>query len=108
MRLHQFRDKVFAEFGQDLGRATPANVVEFLAKLEQEEFGAANPGRLDLDEPTASYESIIKDFLARMLQLPESESVVPLWTFACQLAFAMVGEYEEGRLPRLDPPAGQP
>ncbi|GMV36967.1 MAG: hypothetical protein AMXMBFR61_14750 [Fimbriimonadales bacterium] len=107
MRLEVFRDRVFAEFGRDLGRATPANVMEFLAKLEQEEFSEAHPGRVDLSEPTASYESIIKGFLARMLQLPESESVVPLWTFACQLAFAMVGEYDEGRLPRLDPPPGE-
>jgi len=104
MRLQDFRDRVFAEFGQDLGRATPANVVEFLAKLEQEEFGETHLGRVDLVEPTASYETIIKGFLAKMLQLPESESVIPLWIFASQLAFAMLGEYDEGRLPRLDPP----
>jgi len=97
MRVEEFRERVFAEFGSDMHRATPANVLEFLTRIDAEGY-ESGPLVLDYALPY-SYESIIKDFLAEMLRAPSAESVVPLWKFACQLAFSMVEQHE---IPRLE------
>jgi hypothetical protein len=104
MTLKRFRELVFAEFGPDLAKATPANVNEFFARLEQEDFRLTSPGVLDLDEPTASYEGIIKGFLADSLRQEPAAAVLHLWKFACQLAFGMVEQHEIRRLERLSGP----
>lgn len=101
MRLDEFRERVFAEFGADLHRATPENVTVFLATMDWEEEANRHAGPVELHPGENSYERIIKDFLAAMLAESPSDAVVPLWKFACQLAFSMVEQHETARLPHL-------
>lgn len=98
MDLHTFKQMVFQEFGDRLEHATPANVREFLDRLQVQEMGRRLPGgRFEIHETGTTYEEIIKDFFARVLDMPHEEAIILLWTLAIDLAFAAVehqyGEY---------------
>lgn len=96
MKLAEFRKLVKQEFGADLKHATPANVREFLDRIETEVLAEKVTNRIVLDEPCTSYEEVIKDFFAQMLELPPEEAMVGLWTLALDLAFASVeSQYAE-------------
>lgn len=89
--LDEFRQIVRQEFGKTLKHATPANVAELLSRIEGE-FGSEKKTthRIVIDEPCTSYEEVIKDFFAQMLELPPEEAMVRLWTIALDLAFASI------------------
>lgn len=87
MRLHEFRKLVKQEFGDNLKHATPANVREFLDRIENEVIADKVTNRIVIDEPCTSYEEVIKDFFSQMLELPPEEAMVGLWTLALDLAF---------------------
>lgn len=91
MNLDEFRQLVRQEFGKNLKHATPANVAELLTRVE-DEFGSEKKAthRIVIDEPCTSYEEVIKDFFAQMLELPPEEAMVRLWTIALDLAFASI------------------
>lgn len=96
MRLAEFREIVKQEFGDDLKHATPANVRDFLDRIEGEVLADKVTDRIVIDEPCTSYEEVIKDFFAHMLQLPPEEAVVGLWALALDLAFATIeSQYAE-------------
>ena len=96
MRLEEFRKVVKREFGDDLKYATPANVRDFLDRIETEVLAEKVTNRIVIDEPCTSYEEVIKDFFAQMLELPPEEAVVSLWTLALDLAFASIeSQYAE-------------
>lgn len=90
MKLAEFRKLVKQEFGDDLKHATPANVREFLDRIETEVIADKVTNRIVIDEPCNSYEEVIKDFFAQMLELPPEEAVIGLWTLALDLAFASI------------------
>lgn len=46
--------------------------------------------RIVLDEPGKTYEEIIKDFFARVLDLPQEQALIMLWTLALELSFAAI------------------
>lgn len=92
MKLEEFRRLVYQEFGKDLDRATPANVREFLDKMQLGEFSdkrAYNP-RHSLEDPSRSYEEIVKDTFAKLLKLPAEEAVPMLWVIAFELFFSII------------------
>ena len=91
MKLDEFRQLVRQEFGKNLKHATPANVADLLTRIEGE-FGTEKKSshRIVIDEPCTSYEEVIKDFFAQMLELPPEEAMVRLWTIALDLAFASI------------------
>ena len=96
MKLTEFRQLVKSEFGDDLKHATPANVREFLDRFEGEVLSEKVTHRIVIDEPCTTYEEIIKDFFAQMLELPPEEAVVGLWALALDLAFASIeSQYAE-------------
>ncbi len=96
MKLAEFRKLVQQEFGSNLKHATPANVRDFLDRMENEVLSEKVTNRIVIDEPCTSYEEVIKDFFAQMLELPPEEAVVGLWTLALDLAFASVeSQYTE-------------
>lgn len=96
MKLAQFRQLVKEEFGEDLKHATPANVRDFLDRIEGEVLSQKMSHRIVIDEPCTSYEEVIKDFFAQMLKLPPEEAVVGLWALALDLAFASIeSQYAE-------------
>lgn len=96
MKLKEFRKLVKREFGDNLKHATPANVRGFLDRIETEVLAEKVTNRIVIDEPCTSYEAIIKDFFAQMLELPPEEAVVGLWALALDLAFASIeSQYAE-------------
>ncbi len=96
MKLDAFRKLVLSEFGDGLKHATPANVREFLDRIEGEVLPDNVSNRIVIDEPCNSYEEVIKDFFAQILELPSDEAVVALWTLALDLAFASIeSQYAE-------------
>ena len=90
VKLEEFRKLVKAEFGDGLKHATPANVREFLDRVEADVLPEKVSNRIVIDEPCNSYEEVIKDFFAQILELPPDEAVVALWTLALDLAFGAI------------------
>ena len=97
VKLQEFRKLVKSEFGDDLKHATPANVREFVDRLQQsDKIMERVPARIVIDEPCNSYEEVIKDFFSQILELPPDEAMVALWTLALDLAFATIeSQYSE-------------
>lgn len=97
MKLQEFRKLVKSEFGDDLKHATPANVREFVDRLQQsDKIMERVPARIVIDEPCNSYEEVIRDFFSQILELPPDEAMVALWTLALDLAFATIeSQYSE-------------
>lgn len=99
--LSEFKRLVEAEFGPNLENATPANVREFLDRLQNSDYPQEKSWRYEMQEEHAhTYEEIIKDFFARTLEMPSQEAVISLWIMAIELAFAMI-EYQYAE--QLDP-----
>ena len=93
---------VRAEFGGDLHRMNPANVREFLDRVEPQVDGNGKVnGRVRLDEPEISYEGIVRDFLRQSLEIPPDQAVIRLWLFSLELATAGVAEVEAERFRKL-------
>ncbi|HEY3283691.1 MAG TPA: hypothetical protein VGN26_15605 [Armatimonadota bacterium] len=105
MNLRDFRQAVLDQFGPNLEHATPANVREFLDQLQLGDYKASPKKRIVIDEPQRTYESIIKDFFARLLTLPPEESMVLLWTVALDLSFAIIESHDAELLSSLFPVA---
>ena len=74
-----------SEFGW-LKHATPANVREFLDHVESDVFTGKVKNRFIINEPCSSYEEVIKDFFAQILQLlPERQPLSPSGPSRCTL-----------------------
>ncbi|MEN6371135.1 MAG: hypothetical protein ABFD64_03895 [Armatimonadota bacterium] len=93
MKIEEFRDLVTSEFGPGLKHATPANVREFLDRMQEEVFQSRQTGRIVINESATTYEEVIKDFFTRILDSPRDEAFVALWTLALDLSFAAI-EYQ--------------
>lgn len=112
-KLDQFRQAVQQEFGHNLEKATPANVRDFLDKFQddmfQETMREATRARIELNETKTTYEEILKDFFARVLERPSDEALIMLWTLAFEMCFFTIEQHAAERLQSLfgeftDPP----
>ncbi len=95
MTLTEFRALVRQEFGERLERATPANVRDFLDRMQlrlHQDSGESQPYVLDQEERTFSYEEIVSDFFSRALDYPPEQSLIMLWLLAFEQHFAMLEE----------------
>ncbi len=99
--LNEFRNLVRTEFGKDLCHATPANVREFLDRLNSDILQAKIDGRIVLNESYKTYEEIIKEFFARILDEPSDEAFIMLWTMALDLSFSAIESHYADRLTNL-------
>ncbi|MCE5199134.1 MAG: hypothetical protein ABFD54_02210 [Armatimonadota bacterium] len=90
MKLQEFQRLVKTEFGEGLQHATPANVREFLDQVQSDVLPDRFANRIVLDEPFNSYEEIIRDFFAHVLDMPTEEAIVSLWTLSFYLAFSAI------------------
>jgi hypothetical protein len=88
VRLEEFREAIKTEFGSHLEHATPANVREFLDRIQQNHHQESFAGRVELNEPATDFEEILKDFFARVLYYPQDEALILLWTMAFDLSFS--------------------
>lgn len=85
--------------------ATPANVREFLDRAHAELSPVERNRRIVIDEPSTSYEEILRDFFARVLEMPRDAAIIALWMLALELSFADVREQWAERFDRLFQPS---
>jgi hypothetical protein len=101
MDIQEFRRLVRHEFGQNLEYATPGNVRDFLDGLSQRQFEGKLKRRIVLNEPKTTYEEILKDFFSRVLDLPQDEAVILLWTMAFEMSFEILQSHLADRFSSL-------
>lgn len=88
MRFAEFKQRVVNEFGEDLRRATPDGLLTFASRLQSELSGQpASDKHFELNESAKSYEEVLRQFFARVLQYPSDEAATVLWLTAIELAF---------------------
>lgn len=97
MKLEEFREEVKREFGDHLQRATPANVQDFLVRMQSQLYRDAGKGEhgFELNESASDYNEIVTQFFARVLEAtPEQldEALMMLWLVAFELHFARLEE----------------
>ncbi len=100
-RLEQFRAAVQREFGRNLEKATPANVRDFMDHFQDDIFHTPPRGRIELNESKTTYEEILKDFFARVLERPSEEALIMLWTLAFEMSFFTIEQHAAERLQSL-------
>ena len=101
MKLEDFRKLVKEEFGQGLQHATPANVRDFVERIDNESLPSREGGRFVINEPCKTYEEVLKDFFAQILELPPEEAMVALYALALDLAFAGIESFYSEKFERL-------
>jgi hypothetical protein len=101
VKLDEFRNIVRSEFGDGLAHATPANVREFLDRMETDVLPDKFSNRIVLDEHCNSYEEVIRDFFAQILELPSDEAIVALWSLSLYLAFSAIESQYSDRFATL-------
>lgn len=105
MKLDEFRKLVKAEFGVGLKHATPANVREFLDRMEENVLPGDFADRIVLNEPCNSYEEVIRDFFYQVLEMPSDEAIVALWSLSLYLAFSAIeSQYADRFAPLFQEP----
>ncbi|MCS6860083.1 MAG: hypothetical protein NZT92_07180 [Abditibacteriales bacterium] len=88
MRFVEFKQRVVAEFGENLHRATPDGLLTFASRLQAELSAQPAPDKhFELNESAKSYEEVLRQFFARVLQYPPDEAATVLWLTAIELAF---------------------
>ena len=102
MSLDEFKNKVQRAFGDDLHRASPASVREFLDQLQTD---TPVPRTLDqrfvVEESAKSYEEVMRTFFLRVLDLPEQDAMKMLWAVAFDLSYAVIESHDADRIGHL-------
>lgn len=100
-KLDRFRKLVRHEFGRHLEKATPANVRDFLENCQEDLFQNTPRGRIELNESKTTYEEILKDFFAGVLEKPSEEALIMLWLMAFELSFYNIEQHVSDRFQNL-------
>lgn len=101
METEEFRRRVRQAFGDDLHRASPASVREFLDVLPLESVVKDEAGRIHIDETARSYEEVMRTFFNRVLDLPSEKAAQMLWAVAFDLAYAVIESHDAERIGHL-------
>lgn len=101
MRVEEFRAAIKREFGANLEHATPANIRDFLDRMQEDVFQGSLRSRIILNEPKTTYEEILKDFFVRVLDFPKDEALIMLWTMAFDLSFSALEHHLSDQLEPL-------
>lgn len=94
--------------------ATPATVREFVDTLRREQWREQKAERIrvtgDPDAPlvipdgnpgVSSYEGVLREFFTDVLEADDAESLVELWLFALEMAYAGIEELDAERIGKL-------
>lgn len=95
MQLAEFRERVIAQFGPRLERATPATVEEFLESVSAEMGQGADDESgepVTLDEKAHSWEQVIHEFLGLVLEQPTESRFIQLWLLGLMLHFQSLND----------------
>jgi hypothetical protein len=109
MDVEEFRDKVKRAFGDDLHRASPATVRDFLDRLQTDtplhypdDNGNPSPfPSYRVDESARSYEEVMRSFFVRVLDLPPEQAIQMLWAVSFDLAYAIIESHDADRIGHL-------
>ena len=102
MDLEEFRERVRRTFGEDLHRASPASVRDFLQELSSESSEPPRShGRFEIEETAKSYEEVMRTFFSRVLEMPCDVAIFQLWTVALELSYALIESQDAERLESL-------
>lgn len=101
MKVEEFQQAIKQEFGANLEHATPANVREFLDRYHEDIFQGQLRARFEINEPKTTYEEILKDFFARVLEFPKDQALLMLWTMAFDLSFSALEHHLADRFENL-------
>jgi hypothetical protein len=101
LKIEEFRTAIRREFGANLENATPANVREFLDRLQDDVFDGELRSPIVLNEPKTTYEEILRDFFARVLEFPRDQALIMLWTMAFDLSFTTLEHHLADQLEPL-------
>jgi hypothetical protein len=100
-KLAAFRRRVQQEFGRNLEKATPANVRDFMDNYQEDMMPDNVRGRIELNESKTTYEEILKDFFARILDRPTEEALILLWLMAFEMSFYTIEQHVSDRFQTL-------
>jgi hypothetical protein len=102
MKAEEFREKVRRAFGEDLHRASPASVRDFLDRLQTDvPLPIEGEHRIHIDESARSYEEVMRTFFVRVLDLPPEQAVQMLWAVAFDLSYAIIESHDAERIGHL-------
>jgi hypothetical protein len=101
MEIGEFRARVRQTFGEDLHRASPASVRDFLDTLTEESAAPIAGRRFVIDETAKTYEEVMRTFFCRVLELPQDQAVLQLWVVALELSYALIESQDAERLGSL-------
>ena len=101
MNREEFRLRVQKTFGEDLHRASPASVRDFLDALSEESHARPASGRFEIEETAKSYEEVMRTFFARVLEQPCDQAIFQLWIVALELSYALIESQDAERLGTL-------
>ncbi|GAB4462204.1 MAG: hypothetical protein OHK0029_28650 [Armatimonadaceae bacterium] len=103
MELSEFRSRIRQTFGDDLHRASPASVREFLDRLQEQSIPIPPEGehRIRIDETARSYEEVMRTFFNRVLEMPPEKAVQMLWLVAFDLSYAIIESHDADRIGHL-------
>jgi hypothetical protein len=102
MELDEFRESVRRAFGEDLHRASPATVRDFLDSLQTDTPRAPGDGlRIVLNESAHSYEEVMRTFFQRVLDMPSQQAIQMLWAVAFDLSYAIIESHDADRIGHL-------
>jgi hypothetical protein len=90
MDMRDFKGLVTQEFGANLEHATPANVRDFLDRMQIDMLSPGVKGRIVLEENATTFEEVLRDFFAKVLDLPSNDAVIMLWLMAFDFAFSAI------------------
>jgi hypothetical protein len=101
MDLGEFKTIVSREFGTSLEHATPGNVRDFLDRMQMNVLGPELKGRIVLEERASSYEEVVKDFFAKVLEFPKEEALMLLWLLSFDLVFSAIELHQADKFKTL-------
>jgi hypothetical protein len=103
MELTEFRRRIRQTFGDDLHRASPASVRDFLDQLQEGGIPIPPEGeyRIRIDETARSYEEVMRTFFNRVLDMPPEKAVQMLWAVAFDLSYAVIESHDADRIGHL-------
>ena len=101
MELSAFRKRVRKAFGEDLHKASPASIRDFLDDLTIDRPVSRGDEPFIVEESARSYEEVMRTFLARTLDLPSDQAVVHLWSACAELTYLVIASNDSDRLEQL-------
>jgi hypothetical protein len=85
MTREQLYARVAASFGPRLERGSLARLEQFLAELEAELPGPGAGEDLSLDDAPVSYETAMREFFGRSLEVGDEPAFCQLWVTAARM-----------------------